>query len=474
VIAMALRELRHRGRQHTSSVLVAVISAVFATMLIEMDAVLAVQSVASGFTQHAFVRALLDVLGLLFFFVAVFVACIVTANTFGIIMAGRSRHIALMRLLGASARTLRGAIVLEGVVVGFVGSLAGLAIGLLSTSVGYSALVSSGTFTNTPISFLSPLLVAPVVVGVSSTAGAAWFGSRKLLAVSPIEATGATQDPKPARLADAPTWRRTLVIVLFIGGIAILLLGLAIGLHSPLGLLVAAPGGAISFLGFVLGATFFIPVLLRVAGRLTGGSTPSKLATANALRYPARSARSTVGLVIGVTLVTMFTVAGQSFLTQTGPIAAAADPAEAAGDAAFLSLTTGVLAALIGFSLVIAAIGLVNSLSLSVLQRRREIGLLRALGFTKRQVRSMILAESIQLTVVGGTTGLVLGVFYGWAGVLTAIASDHHVGGFFWPTIPPWVILSIALGAVILAVVSSAVPARSAVKVSPVRALAVE
>jgi putative ABC transport system permease protein len=181
-----------------------------------------------------------------------------------------------------------------------------------------------------------------------------------------------------------------------------------------------------------------------------------------------------VGLVIGVTLVTMFTVAGQSFLTQTGPIAAAADPAEAAGDAAFLSLTTGVLAALIGFSLVIAAIGLVNSLSLSVLQRRREIGLLRALGFTKRQVRSMILAESIQLTVVGGTTGLVLGVFYGWAGVLTAIASDHHVGGFFWPTIPPWVILSIALGAVILAVVSSAVPARSAVKVSPVRALAVE
>ncbi|MCI4660057.1 ABC transporter permease [Cryobacterium zhongshanensis] len=446
----------------------------FATMLIEMDAVLSVQSVASGFTQHGFVRALLDILGLLFFFVAVFVSCVVTANTFSIIMAGRAKHIALLRLLGASARTLRGAIVIEGIVIGFLGALAGLVIGLVVTSVSYSALIASGTFVDTPIAVFSPLLVAPVIVGVASTAGAAWFGSRALLAVSPIEATGATQEPKPESLADTPRWRRTLVIVLFAGGLGLLLLGVVIGLLTPLGLLVATPGGALSFLGFVLGSGYFIPRFLMTAGRLTGSSTPSTLATANALRYPARSSRSTVGLVIGVTLVTMFTVAGQSFLAQTGPVAAAADPAEAAGDAAFLTLTTGILAVLIGFSLVIAAIGLVNSLSLSVLQRRREIGLLRALGFTKSQVRFMILAESIQLTVVGGVTGLVLGVVYGWAGALAAIASDHHIGGFFWPTIPLWVIGAIAAGAVLLAVVSSAVPARSAINVSPVRALAID
>lgn len=143
MIRLAFRELQHRGRQHTSSVLVAILSSVFATMLIEMDRVLSLQSVVGGFTQHGFVRALLDVLGLLFFFVAIFVACIVTANTFGIIMAGRSKHIALLRLLGASARTLRGAIVIEGIVVGFVGALAGVVIGLVVTAVSYSALVAS-------------------------------------------------------------------------------------------------------------------------------------------------------------------------------------------------------------------------------------------------------------------------------------------------------------------------------------------
>ncbi|MGA1837337.1 FtsX-like permease family protein [Herbiconiux sp. 11R-BC] len=474
MIALALRELRHRGRQHTSSLLVAIITSVFATMMIEMDMVLRLQTLTAGFMQHGFVRLLLDVLDALFFFVAVFVACIVTANTFGIIMAGRARHIALMRLLGASARTLRGAIAIEGAAVGLVGSVAGLGLGLVVTAVTYAALVASGTFVDTPIELFSPLLAAPVVVGVVSTTGAAWYGSRRVLAVSPIEATGQMQEPAPVSASEMPRRLRTLVVVATVGGVVLLVAGVVIGLKSPLGLLLAAPGGALSFVGFVLGSSSVIPVLLRAAGRLTGSSTPSVLASANALRYPARSSRSTVGLVIGVTLITMFSVAGQSFLAQTGPVAAAADPAEAASDAAFLQLTTGILAVLIGFSLVIAAIGLVNSLSLSVLQRRREIGLLRALGFTKAQVRRMVLAESIQLTVVGGVTGLVFGIVYGWAGALAAIGSDHHIGGLFPPTVPLWIIGAIAAGAVLLAVVSSAVPARSAVRVSPVRALAID
>ncbi|RFA09217.1 hypothetical protein B7R54_08245 [Subtercola boreus] len=474
MIALAVRELRHGGRQHTSSLLVAIITAVFATMMIEIDQVLRVQSIGGQFIKHGYVVALLDVLDLLFFFIAVFVACIVTANTFGIIMAGRAKHIALLRLLGASARTLRGAIAIEGAVVGLVGGVVGLVIGLVVTQLAYGALVSSGTFVDVPIDTLTPLLVAPVLVGLLSTTGAAWYGSRRILTVSPIEATGTSQEPPAQSVSEMPRRVRTLVIVLFAGGIVMLVGGVAIGLKSPLGLLLAAPGGAVSFAGFVLGSGFFIPALLKAAGRLTGRSTPSVLASANALRYPARSSRSTIGLVIGVTLVTMFTVAGQSFLALSAPIAANAEAADAEGDQAFLRLTMGILAVLIGFSLVIAAIGLVNSLSLSVIQRRREIGLLRALGFTKRQVRTMILLESIQLTVVGGATGLVLGIFYGWAGVLSAIASDHHIGGFFAPTIPPWIVISIVTGAVVLAIVSSAVPARSAVRVSPVRALAID
>jgi putative ABC transport system permease protein len=473
MIALAFRELRHRGSQHTSSLLVAIITSVFATMVIELEAVLSVQSVGGQFVSHGFVRALLGILSVLFLFVAIFVACIVTANTFGIIMTGRAKHIALLRLLGATSRALRGSIAIEGIIVGFVGSAAGLILGLLIIAGTYQALVDNGTFVPVPINLGTPLLVTPVVVGILSTAGSAWFGSRKLLSASPLEAAGHAQEPSVATLRSIGARNRVAVLVMFFGGFALLLAGALIGLASPLGVLIAAPGGGISFLGFVLGANLFIPPILKRVGALTGPGVSSALASANALRYPARASRSTIGLIIGVTLVTMFTVAGQSFVAETTPVANNAGAASGS-DKIFLHLTMGVLDVLIGFSLVIAAIGLVNSLSLSVLQRRREIGLLRALGFTRGQVRRMVLAESVQLTIVGGGVGLVLGVVYGWAGVLAAIASDGHIGGFFWPTIPAWIIGSIIAGALVISVVASVLPARRATRIAPMRALAAD
>jgi putative ABC transport system permease protein len=170
----------------------------------------------------------------------------------------------------------------------------------------------------------------------------------------------------------------------------------------------------------------------------------------------------------------MFAVAASSFSAEANPVAAGASPAEAASDQSFLGLTVGILSVLIGFSIAIAAIGLVNSLSLSVLQRRREIGLLRALGFTVGQVRAMVFAESAQLTIVGAVMGLVLGVFYGWVGVSTAIASDHHIGGLFWPTIPLPLVAAVVLGSFALAIVASLLPSRRATRVSPVAALAID
>ncbi len=474
MIALAFRELRHRGSQHTSSVLVAIITSVFATMVIELETVLSVQSVGGQFVSHGFVRALLGILSVLFLFVAIFVACIVTANTFGIIMTGRAKHIALLRLLGATARALRGSIAIEGVIVGFVGSAAGLVFGLLIIAGAYQALVDNGTFVPVPINLGTPLLVVPVIVGSLATAGSAWFGSRKLLSSSPLEAAGHAQAPSVATIRSIGARNRVAVLVMFFGGLGLLLVGVLVGLRSPLGVLIAAPGGGLSFLGFVLGASLFIPPVLKRVGALTGPGVSSALASANALRYPARASRSAIGLIIGVTLVTMFTVAGQSFVAETTPVADTATGAAAGSDQTFLHLTMGVLDVLIGFSLVIAAIGLVNSLSLSVMQRRREIGLLRALGFTRGQVRRMVLAESVQLTIVGGGIGLVLGVVYGWAGVLAAIASDGHIGGFFWPTIPAWIIGAIVAGALVISIVASVVPARRATRIAPVRALAAD
>lgn len=83
------------------------------------------QSSGGGFYVHPFVPLLLGVLGVIFILIAAFVAIIVTTNTFAIVMAGRARRTALLRLLGASASTLRGAVAIEGLVVGAIGAVLG-------------------------------------------------------------------------------------------------------------------------------------------------------------------------------------------------------------------------------------------------------------------------------------------------------------------------------------------------------------
>jgi putative ABC transport system permease protein len=132
-----------------------------------------------------------------------------------------------------------------------------------------------------------------------------------------------------------------------------------------------------------------------------------------------------------------------------------------------------VFSVLVGFSAVIAAIGVVNNLSLSVLQRTRELGLLRALGFSAGQVRRLILSESAQLTIAAVLAGLVLGVAYGWAGAQSLLGSIPG-GGFVVPVVPWGLLVAAAVGAAGLAVVASVAPTRRATAVSPVVALAVD
>ena len=200
----------------------------------------------------------------------------------------------------------------------------------------------------------------------------------------------------------------------FAFGGALLVLGMLIGLVNPVGVLVGVVGGLFSFTGVVLGSQLVMPVALRITGRMFGRSAPARLAAENAVRFPERSSRATIGLVIGVTLVTMFAVCVESYQVIIRE-AQKAQPGVYQGVEQTLAATVVVFSALMGFSALIASVGMVNNLSVSVLQRTRELGLLRALGFTARQVRTMILAESAQLTVAATLLGLVLGTSYGWA-----------------------------------------------------------
>lgn len=77
-----------------------------------------------------------------------------------------------------------------------------------------------------------------------------------------------------------------------------------------------------------------------------------------------------------------------------------------------IDIVLAVAVGLLAVAVAIAVIGVANTLGLSVLERTQEIGLLRALGMTRRQVRSMISWEAVMIAVVAAALGLALGVAY--------------------------------------------------------------
>src|SRR5688500_9527676 len=92
-----------------------------------------------------------------------------------------------------------------------------------------------------------------------------------------------------------------------------------------------------------------------------------------------------------------------------------------------LNLIYGLLA----LSVIIALIAIANTLALSIFERTRELGLLRAVGMTRRQLKSTVRWESVIIALLGTMLGLVISVFFGWA-VVEALKSE----GFRTFTIP--------------------------------------
>jgi putative ABC transport system permease protein len=117
---------------------------------------------------------------------------------------------------------------------------------------------------------------------------------------------------------------------------------------------------------------------------------------------------------------------------------------------------------------------MVNNLSLSVLQRTRELGLLRALGFSAAQIRRMIVIEAAQLTIAAVVVGLVLGTFYGWAGAQSMLGAINGSPGLIFPVIPWAIVAVIVVLAALLTAVASVAPSRRATRIAPVAALAVD
>ena len=121
---------------------------------------------------------------------------------------------------------------------------------------------------------------------------------------------------------------------------------------------------------------------------------------------------------------------------------------------------------LLALALIIAIVGVVNTLLLSVYERTRELGLLRAVGMSRRQVRSTIRLESVIISLMGTLIGLVIGIVFGWA-LVTALA-DQGITSFAIP----WTQLVIIVIIAILAGVGAALyPARRAARLDVLRAI---
>ncbi len=124
---------------------------------------------------------------------------------------------------------------------------------------------------------------------------------------------------------------------------------------------------------------------------------------------------------------------------------------------------------LLAFAILIALFGIVNTLALSVLERVRELGLLRAVGATRGQVRSMIRWEAVIISVLGAILGVVVGVFFGWT-MVRALASQ----GFGEFTVPAGQLVAYVLLAAVAGVLAAILPGRRAAKVDVLRAITTE
>ena len=134
-----------------------------------------------------------------------------------------------------------------------------------------------------------------------------------------------------------------------------------------------------------------------------------------------------------------------------------------------VTLVIGIISGLLGSALVIAILGIANTLLLSVTERTREVGLLRAIGLGRRKVAGMITLESVVMALFGTVLGMILGTSLGVA-LLTALKSEG-----FTSIVVPWAWLGLyAVLAIIAGVVAAIWPARRASKLNILDAIASE
>lgn len=240
--------------------------------------------------------------------IALFVGIFLIANTFTMLVAQRTRELALMRAIGATRRQVKRSVLIEAAVVGALASVIGFALGLgLATGLRSAMGLLGGKIPAGPLIVSPTAVLSAFAVGIVITILAAWLPARRAAKIAPVAAMSSVH---------ATASVKSLVVRNSIGGVIALLGAVSIvggaATGGTNGRYLVAAGAFFALIGIII----LIPLLSRpvialvrpAISKLFGVS--GKLASQNAVRNPRRTGATASALAIGLTLVTGISVLG--------------------------------------------------------------------------------------------------------------------------------------------------------------------
>ncbi|MGD3108638.1 ABC transporter permease [Streptomyces sp. YGL11-2] len=249
---------------------------------------------------------------LVFAGIALFVGVFLIANTFTMLIAQRSREIALLRAVGAARRQVVRSVLIEAGLLGLVAATGGFALGLAIATALRPLLNTTGAgLPDGPLVITPAAPLASLGVGVVITVLAAWLPSRKAAKIAPVAALSSVDQAPPAR---ALRVRNVLGILLTGAGALVMLYVSTLRTSKEPNLLAAMLGGVLTLGGMIVLAPLLSRPLITLAGKVTTRffGVNGKLAKENALRNPRRTSATASALMIGLALITGLTVGAHS------------------------------------------------------------------------------------------------------------------------------------------------------------------
>lgn len=245
--------------------------------------------------------------------IAFLVGIFLIINTFSMLVAQRTREIGLMRAIGSSRRQVNRSVLVEALLLGFIGSVLGVAAGV-GIAVGLMKLMSMAGM-NLSTDDLTVKVTTPVVgliLGVVVTVLAAYLPARRAGKVSPMAALRDAGTPADGKAG----WVRALIGLVLTGAGAFALYAAATADKASDGALMLGGGVVLSLIGFVVIGPLLAGAVVRVisAVLLRAFGPVGRMAERNALRNPRRTGATGAALMIGLALVACLSVVGSSMV----------------------------------------------------------------------------------------------------------------------------------------------------------------